>query len=381
MRIGIDAYLASALHRSLGGYTVELVAQLRDLGLDEVIALAPDWWYEDGMSASQAATHGIQLVPARRSARESYFSLRERWEQDIFPRTLLAYDIDVLFGPAFVIPVTWPGSTVVAIHDLAFERSAQYNSPESNSFYSRWARSSAERASAIVAPSRFTYSDIALFWRLGDKTAVVPAAPLLSFIPRDRETSRQSVMQGLGISHRYVLYVGNSFPRKNLPRLLRAFALIGGEAPGVQLVLTVTPTEGIWRVIVETGLEDRVRMIGHCEPALLPHLYAASEVLVYPSLMEGFGMPPLEAMLCSTAVAASRIPAHREVLQEAALYFDPFSTHEIASVLLAVLSDDNLRQSLAQAGLRHASRYSWDATAKRTREVLATAVRQHRVSR
>ncbi len=131
------------------------------------------------------------------------------------------------------------------------------------------------------------------------------------------------------------------------------------------------------RMLRQYGVESRVTITDYCEPDVLPHLYAAAEMLVYPSLFEGFGLPPLEAMSCGTPVVASEASAIPEVVGDDALLVDPFDATSIATAIANLLHDRELWCQLAVRGVERARRFSWERTARETRETLELAVRRH----
>jgi glycosyltransferase involved in cell wall biosynthesis len=171
-----------------------------------------------------------------------------------------------------------------------------------------------------------------------------------------------------GIERPFVLTVGTLEPRKNLARLFEAWEILGlGE---VDLVV-VGSSEPAFRSSGFESIPKNVRLLGRVSDAELPRLIAAAELFVYPSLYEGFGLPPLEAMACGVPVVASNAEALVEVLGSAACYVDPLSPAAIAKGLEDLLSDTELRRELRERGLKHARCFTWDRCARRTAEVLS----------
>jgi glycosyltransferase involved in cell wall biosynthesis len=160
-----------------------------------------------------------------------------------------------------------------------------------------------------------------------------------------------------GLPERYVVYPANMWPHKNHERLLEGFAQLGD--PELWLVLT-GQTYGRDALL---GGRERVLHLGHVPSADLAALYRGARALVFPSLFEGFGLPPLEAMACGAPVASSAVGALGEVVGDAALTFNPRDPEAIAGALRLIVSDEALRQRLRDAGIRHAARYTWARTA------------------
>jgi glycosyltransferase involved in cell wall biosynthesis len=186
---------------------------------------------------------------------------------------------------------------------------------------------------------------------LVDRLGVSPERIRVIYLGVDHERFRP----GDGVRERFLLYPANRWPHKNHARLLAAFALIRREQPDLRLVLTGS---GHDRVPSVEGVEIR----GRVSPDELVALYRQAAALVFPSLYEGFGLPPLEAMACGCPVAASDLPALREVCGDAVRYFDPERPDEIAAAILATLAE---AEALSERGLRQAAAFSWDECARR----------------
>jgi glycosyltransferase involved in cell wall biosynthesis len=204
----------------------------------------------------------------------------------------------------------------------------------------------------------------------------VPEGVSARFAPVERPEAIAALRARYGLERPYLLHVGRLDPGKNLRTLLAALAeLRDGGAPH-DLVLAGPPgwkNEGFFRLLRELDLEGRVRLLGYVPDADLPALYTAADVFVFPSLYEGFGLPPLEAMACGTPVVASSRSAMPEVLGDAAVLVDPRDARALAGAVRRVLDDGPLRSGLRQAGLRRAEAYSWEAAARATVRVYGRA--------
>jgi glycosyltransferase involved in cell wall biosynthesis len=167
--------------------------------------------------------------------------------------------------------------------------------------------------------------------------------------------------------------------RKNLPRLVSAFASARthGLPTDAMLVIVANPTADAVAAAAHLGMEDALHFTGFCASDLLPHAYTCARLLVHPALLEGFGLPPLEAMACDTPVAASDAGSIPEVVGDSALLFDPFDVDEIAESICRLWWDEPLRRDLIARGRRHVGRYSWDSVATATRRALESAVEAH----
>ena len=181
----------------------------------------------------------------------------------------------------------------------------------------------------------------------------------------------KQIRTNFSLNDPYILFVGSLEPRKNLRMLLEAWRLGGFDGATLAVVGAIG---SMFPKLQFDSTPRGVRLLGHVEDDALPVLYSGAAGFVYPSVYEGFGLPPLEALACGCPIAVSDIPAHREVCGERATYFDPFVLEDISSKLDWLLrSDGKLRESLAEQGLRRAALYSWQSAASETWRVLELA--------
>ena len=283
---------------------------------------------------------------------------------------------DVLFVPAHVLPIAHPARTVVTIHDLGY-----LHHPEAHTrgarYYLEWStRFNARQASHIIADSESTRRD--LLHHYG-----VPAGRISVVYPGGGTTDPSVVDPGdlsrvkkrYGLPAKYLLYVGTIQPRKNLERLLEAYALLAQSNEGDDLGLVIAGKkgwlfEGIYRRATELGLGERVVFPGYVETNDLPALMSAATAFVLPSLYEGFSLPVLEAMSYGTPVICSNVSALPEVVGDAAWLVDPLNVGELAEAMRRVASDEKLRGDLRQRGFEQAARFSWDRCAREVLDVI-----------
>jgi glycosyltransferase involved in cell wall biosynthesis len=171
----------------------------------------------------------------------------------------------------------------------------------------------------------------------------------------------------------YLLYVGNRKPHKNIDRLLKAFAQ-SKLSDDLKLVMSGEPDIDTATLIKELKLEDRVVFVGLIDDDKLPEFYRGAVAFIFPSLYEGFGLPPLEAMACGTPVLTSNVTSIPEVVGDAALMVDPYDVEAIASGIKRLVEDSQLRKELSQKGIARAKLFSWDKTAELTWKVLKEAI-------
>jgi glycosyltransferase involved in cell wall biosynthesis len=229
-----------------------------------------------------------------------------------------------------------------------------------------------ERVDSVLTVSEFTAGELETFY--GYPRECIRVTPLgvdSRFVP-SRPDKTETVRMRYRLPRRYVLFVGTIEPRKNLSVLIKAYKLLqkkGGEVPGLVLV----GADGwrgeavkINRLIARFGLEGSVIRLGYVREEDLPALYGAADIFVFPSLYEGFGLPPLEAMACGTPVISSNAASLPEVLGDAALYVSPEDTNALAEAMARLLCDDELQNSMIDKGRDRAKRFTWPETARST---------------
>jgi len=194
-----------------------------------------------------------------------------------------------------------------------------------------------------------------------------------------------------GLPERFILYVGTIEPRKNLTTLLEAYAALTSRVSNLQYPISNIHLviagrkgwlyEGFFRRLRELGLEREVVFPGFVPDEDLPALYSAAELFVFPSLYEGFGLPPLEAMACGTPVITSNSSSLPEVVGEVGIMVEPRDVRALAEAMELVLTDEGKRREMREKGLRQAARFSWKRTAQETLEVYRSVVGAERRSR
>lgn len=263
---------------------------------------------------------------------------------------------DVYYSPAFNPPLWSTAPFAFTIHDLIHFRYPEDYGWKQRVYYERVVRPAVQHAAAVLTVSEFSKGEI-LDWAGVPKSKVVVTGAGVGeeFNPR---------VEPLPLPYEYLLYVGNRKPHKNVPRLLQAFA----RAPLPQqtrLLLTGGEDRETSLLTRSLSLEGRVTFLGDVDAEALPRLYRGAIAQVFPSLLEGFGLPPLEAMACGTAVIASDAASIPEVVGEAGLMVDPYDVDALAEAMRRVVHDEKLRSSLAKRGLERAALFSWNMVADR----------------
>ncbi len=298
------------------------------------------------------------------------------WEQTVLPGQTQRDRLDLLHVPVNIAPLSHHGALVATIHDLTFMRFPEAFKPERRFYQTQFTRCTAKRADKIITGSGTSYNDLVELLNVPpERIALVPDG----IDPRLARASQAEIERFRAqkeLPERFFLYVGTLEPRKNLPFLLEAYALACRELPaGHKLVLAGGKGwyyEAVYAAVERLGLSKRVILPGFVPDEELALWYSAAEVFVYASLYEGFGLPPLEAMACGTPAIVSDTPALCEVVADAGLIVGTGDVEAMASAMVSLDQDFELRARLTHASLKRASLYSWERTARETAAVYRT---------
>lgn len=367
MRIGLDGYPLIWPKTGVAHYTFELAQELARLAPEHSFDLIAPAAYPP-----EVLEH-IEQIPNLRAVSVETNLITRRWWAIGLPGYVRRAGLDLFHGTNYEVPLRNRERNVLTVHDLSV-----FSYPETHD--KRIAQRSRRRlpimlrsASRIITPTEAVKRELIEQFQIdSDTIAVTPEAPRKTFRPMSpSETSE--VKERLGIADDFILFVGTIEPRKNLLTLVRAFAeLLRDTAHRPQLVIAGPKgwlTAEFDRAVAEANLGDRLRLIGYVGDDDLRALYSSCTAFVSPSLYEGFGLPPLEAMACGAPVIASRIAAHVETLGAHALLVEPTDDHALAQAIATLLENPDERERLTQTGSEHAARFSWKETAKSTWKV------------
>ncbi len=298
------------------------------------------------------------------------------WMQVAVPRLARRERFDLIHFTNSTAPASLRTPYVTTIHDLSLVRFPETHPLKRRLYQRTLLAHSARRARSVITISEASADDlVAVLGVPRDRIVVTPLAADQRFRPIHDAEALDAVRAKYGLDGRYVLYVGNVEPRKNLLRLVDAFERAGAPDATLAIAGSLAWLSGeIERRVGEYRGPGAVRLLGYVDDDDLPALYSAAEAFAYVSLWEGFGLPVIEAMACGAPVVASRIPAHEEVAAEAARLADPLSVDDIAASLSSLLDDSTERDRLSAAGLRRASRFTWAKTADLTIEAYRAAI-------
>ncbi len=375
MRFAINAHLVafSGTYRQAGvsKYTELLINSLAALDTqDEFIIYTAPGSRPPEFAAAPNFTLKASHLPTIKPP------VRIGWEQFLAPPILLRDRPALLHCPVNVVPLAAPCPTVLTIHDLGFLRFPERYKWAKRTYLANATRLSAKRAAHIITDAEAIRQEVIELLKISpDKVTAIPLAADSRFQPAEA-AKVATFRREKNLPERFIIYVGTLEPRKNIPLLLKGFARLRCENPaavdGVGLVLGGAKGwlyEEIFRLIRELGLEESVQFPGYIADADLPLWYNSAEVMVYPSIYEGFGFPPLEAMACGTPVITSNTSSLPEVVGEAGLMVAPDDEPGMAEALRRVLTEPKLQAELSLKGITQAARFSYRETARQTLEV------------
>ena len=257
----------------------------------------------------------------------------------------------------YTSPPLAPCRVVSTVHDLSFEHLPETFKRRSWMQLRLTVRATVRRASHVIAPSEYTRRDLIETYKLDpERVTAIPLAASPHFRPVEDISELERVRRRYGITREYVLAVGSIQPRKNLSRLVRAYSGLRRERGRSNLPQLVLVGKKAWlygetlKAVEEEGVGDSVVLTGYVSEGDLPALYTGALCFAYPSYYEGFGLPPLEAMRCGTAVLTGNRTSLPEVVGDAGLTADPFDTGAIKSALARLIEDPALRDGSARAG-------------------------------
>jgi glycosyltransferase involved in cell wall biosynthesis len=278
-----------------------------------------------------------------------------------------------VFHCQYALPLFTRTKSIVAIHDLAYEHYPEFAHPIEVAAMRRLVRSTARRADRVLTLSNFSAKDIARTYGVPEEKIVVTyLAASETFHPRDKSASQERVASAYGIRPPFILYVGRIQARKNLLRLLDAYARLHFAGPAPQLVIVGRRDYGFQQLqekINALKLGDRVTLPGYVAASDLPIFYNAAELFIFPSLFEGFGLPVLEGMASGVPTITSQGSALEEVAGDGALAVDPTDAGAITAAMERVLSNAELRRDLVARGLSRSAEFTVRKFAQRVLDV------------
>lgn len=375
MRVGLDAIPLATPRTGVGHYTFELARHLALIApSDEFELVSPFPFAATPIQTDESLPSNLSVVHKRVN------SLRRRWFAVGLPLYIKQSAFDLFHGTNYEVPLWSRCPTILTIHDLSL-----LLHPETHE--DRLVRRGrlrlpimARTASSIITPTESIRREVCEHLHVKpSKVVSIPEAARDIFRPIPIEETIET-RRRLLIEDEFILFVGTIEPRKNLLTLLKAFEeILRSTILRPQLVICGREgwlTGELFSYVRKSGMEDHLRFTGYLTDEDLCALYSSCRAFVYPSLYEGFGLPPLEAMACGAPVITSNIPAVTETVgTTAARLISPTDTQALARSIIELFENENERRHLSSNGLQRAAQFSWERTARLTLDVYAQLVR------
>lgn len=311
------------------------------------------------------------LFPDDTFSRQIVLPWRRAWTHSRFAAEIWRARPDLTFVPAHTLPFFFPGKALVTVHDLGYRHFPRAHPALQRIYLDLTTRFSAHRATLVLADSQATADDLnSIYGTPADKVRVL--YPGVDPEPLETDPARvESVREKYQLPRSYFLFIGTLQPRKNIERIVRAFARWQAESGDGDTALALAGGQG-WLFDERWGRGvENVRMTGYIDEADKGALLAGALALVYPSLYEGFGFPAIEAMICGTPIIASNTSSLPELVGDAGLLVDPLSVEQIAMAMRRYSEDVDLRAQMIKRGKQRAIVFTWQESARQLLQVFA----------
>lgn len=369
MRIGIDTRMMKQPFEGVGRYTKSLVSSLLLVDQENKYFLIQDKFTIDFFKESDRIK--IVKVPYPALSIRTLFFLHKVIEKE---------KIDVFHSPFSLGPLFSKRPFIITFHDLMvlkfpnfFEGRNLLIKVFAKLFFSIVVPITSNKCRMILTDSNKVKNEIITFLKQDPDKIKVSNPGVDEYFKKLTSKSLNGKLPELKPNKKTILYVGNTRPYKNLPRLLEAFGLLQKKRPeNYQLVIAGGEKRNLpllKKITLDLSIEKNIIFAGNLTDPEVVALMNAADVFVFPSLEEGFGLPPLEAMACGTPVVTSNVSSLPEVVRDAALLVDPENVEGIAFAIERVLTDEKLREELIKKGFERVKRFSWEKTARETLEI------------
>ncbi len=371
MRIGFDATAIPDKKAGAGYYIYNLIKNLYKVDKkNRYFIFVKENQKEDFIKTD---VHNFKIIPLK------ILNVTERLKHEHFviPNLIKRLEIDIYHSPHYTRPLFCPARSVVSFHDMSFFLLPELHLKKKSLFFKKMIRISSKKSDRIIAVSESTKNDIIRMLKIPDeKIKVIYSGVSENFIPIEKMRAKKFIRSFFNIKNRYILFVGRLEPRKNVPVLIRAYDKVKKNL-NFPLKLVIVGNEGwkfkkIYETVRNLNLEKDVIFTGYIKEKYLPYFYSASEMFVYPSLYEGFGHPPLEAMACGCPVISSNVSSIPEIVGDAGILIKPEDEYQIATAILNLFKDKSLKKELSEKAIKRAKKFDWFKTAQETVKVYET---------
>ena len=366
MRIGIEAQ--RIFRKRKGGMDIvamEIIKSLQQIDKknEYIIYAAPG---EDISAVKETSNFKIKLINAI-----TYFD----WEQLWLPLQVKKDKLDLLHCTCNTEPIWNTVSKIITIHDTIFVEEQKW--PVNVNWYQRVgnryrsliAPRVVNSSKKIITSTEFERKNLIEYFKLDDsKIAIVPHGVNSCFRKISDQALLNKVQAKYSLPGHFILYLGNTEPRKNIHNLLRAYSelVVSNNVPDLVITnIQAKYLKTILRKLNQENLSKKIILTGYADSNDLPVLYNLADFFLYPSLREGFGLPILEAMACATPVITSLTSSMPEIAKDAALLINPFNYKELKNAMAQLVTDGNLRENLRKKGVERAKAFTWEASAEK----------------
>lgn len=372
MKIGVDARCLARQLTGIGFYCLNIIEKLEAYKDIELFLFSP--------SPLQVKTSSLKNISVIEGGYENPIS-RQIWGELQLPFLIQKYHIDVFWGPSHRIPLLLSQKipSVLTIHDLVWKKQPKTMAKATRLLETLFMPPSLKKADIVIADSLSTAQDIIEYYpKLNDKIRHIPLGPGNFDRKTKADTSPIDTAENNSYKKNYILFVGTIEPRKNLTRLLEAFAKLETDLKQ-KFELIIVGAKGwggvdINSITASLNIKNHVKITGYVSENEMQMLYKNAYALAMPSLYEGFGLPILEAQSYGVPVITSSNSSMPEVAGKGAILVDPFCVESISKALKRLLGDNELRQALSAKAIKNVRKYSWEKTAEQTLNAFKEAI-------
>ncbi|HLZ57505.1 MAG TPA: glycosyltransferase family 1 protein [Ktedonosporobacter sp.] len=376
MKIGINAQFFQYPATGSGQYMIHLLNALAEIDTHNEYVLLGSQPVEEGRTSATSFPYHVSPVPGFAKNNQNIAKLF--WEQLTGPAAARNAGVDIFHVPYFAPPLLPRTPTVVTIHDVIPLRLPAYQPDARVKAYMNLVARASHRATMIITVSQHAKQDIVDALKLpAERIRVIYQAASEECRPITDPAKLAAMRARYGLGERYIFYLGGLDQRKNVPQLVRAFAHLQKQIgdPNLQLFISGNPDKQKGPLFpdprplgVDLGMDGQI-VYRFVEDEDKPAVYSGASLFVFPSLYEGFGLDPLEAMSCGAPVVCSNRTSLPEVVGDAALTVDPEDTRALVQAMRNVLTDSALEADLRARSLQQAAKFSWRKTAEETLQV------------